>query len=118
MLYTNLKHIDSASRQAEMIHENEHVVIICGRMGASCIPVYRAAEELEDDYPHVKFFDMEFDDPQSAVLRSLPEVKDFQQSPFVIYYKNGLPVKASSGLQTKAQMIAVLELELSSNNNA
>lgn len=117
MLYTNLKHIDSATQQADLINRNEQVVIVCGRMGASCIPVYRIVEELEADYPHVMFYDMEFDNPESADLRSLPEVKNFQQTPWVIYYKNGLAVKATSGLQTKAQMITILELELVSQVN-
>lgn len=30
-------------------------------MGPMCIPVYGIAEELESEYTHVKFFDMEFE---------------------------------------------------------
>jgi len=75
MLYTNLKHIESAAEQVEIINENSQVVIICGRMGPMCIPVYRIAEELETEYKHVKFYDMEFDNPESDIIRSLPEVQ-------------------------------------------
>jgi len=111
MLYTNLKHIENAAGQAQVIHENEHVVVICGRMGPMCIPVYRIAEELEGEYKHVKFYDMEFDNPESAVIRTLPEVNDLRGIPFTIYYKNGNVVKATSGLQTKAQVTTILDQE-------
>ena len=33
MLYTNLKHIESAVEYAKIVNENENVMIICGRMG-------------------------------------------------------------------------------------
>ena len=111
MLYTNLKHIESAAEQANIINENEQVVVICGQMGLMCIPVYRIAEELEGQYRHVNFYDMEYDDPESAVIRTLPEVCDFMEIPFTIYYKNGKVVKATSGLQTKAQVTAILDQE-------
>ena len=35
MLYTNLKHIESAAEYAKIVNENENVMIICGRMGDS-----------------------------------------------------------------------------------
>jgi thioredoxin 1 len=113
MLYTNLKHIESAPEHASVIGENENVMVICGRMGPMCIPVYRVAEELEPEYSHVKFFDMEFDNPQSQIVRNLPEVSGFTGIPFTIYYKNGKVVKATSGIQTRAQVTAVLEKEFS-----
>ena len=77
MLYTNLKHLESAADHKKAISENENVMVICGRMGPMCIPVYGIAEELEDEYKHVKFYDMEFDNPESPVIRSLPEVRGF-----------------------------------------
>lgn len=118
MLYTNLKHIENAAEYAQIINENEQVMIICGRMGTMCIPVYRIAEELEKEYPHVKFFDMEFDNPESLVIRTLPEVAAFMGIPFTIYYKNGEVVKASSGIQTKAQITAILDQEFAATVNA
>ncbi|MDP2891024.1 MAG: thioredoxin family protein [Bacteroidota bacterium] len=113
MLYTNLKHIEIAAELAQMISEHKNVVVICGRMGPMCIPVYRIAEELEKEYAHVKFFDMEFDNPESQVIRILPEVRGFMGIPFTIYYKNGQVVKATTGIQTKAQIIGILDNEYS-----
>lgn len=118
MLYTNLNHIESAAEHAQIISENEHVMVICGRMGPMCIPVYRIAEELESEYSQVKFFDMEFDNPESAVIRTLPEVFGFMGIPFTIYYKNGEVVKATSGIQSKAQITAILDQEFSAAVNA
>ncbi len=66
MLYTNLKHLESAADHKKAISENENVMVICGRMGPMCIPVYGIAEELEEEYKHVKFYDMEFDNPESS----------------------------------------------------
>ena len=33
MLYTNLKHIESAADHSTILKENENVMVICGRMG-------------------------------------------------------------------------------------
>jgi len=109
MLYTNLKHIETAADHAKIISENENVMVICGRMGPMCIPVYGIAEELEDEYNHVKFCDMEFDNPESRVIRNLPEVQGFMGIPFTIYYKNGKVVKATSSIQTKQQVTSILD---------
>lgn len=111
MLYTNLNHIETAADHARIIEENENVMVICGRMGPMCIPVYEIAEELEDEYPHVKFFDMEFDNPESHVIRRLPEVRGFMGIPFTIYYKNGEVVKATSSIQTREQVTSILDKE-------
>lgn len=113
MLYTNLKHIESAADHKKAISENENVMIICGRMGPMCIPVYGVAEELEDEYKNVKFFDMEFDNPESYVIRSIPEVRGFMGIPFTIYYKHGKVVKATSSIQSKEQVTSILNKEFS-----
>lgn len=118
MLYTNLKHIETAEQHSKIISENENVMVICGRMGPMCIPVYGIAEELEQEYKHVKFYDMEFDNPESYIIRNLPEVRGFMGIPFTIYYKNGKVVKATSSIQTKAQVTAILDKELSQTVNA
>lgn len=108
MLYTNLKHIESAAEHAQVINENENVMVVCGRMGPMCIPVYGIAEEIENEYTHVRFCDMEFDNPESLVIRNLPEVRGFMGIPFTIFYKNGKVVKATSSIQTRAQITAIL----------
>jgi thioredoxin 1 len=113
MLYTNLKHLESVTDYNRVITENENVMIICGRMGPMCIPVYGIAENLETEYKQVKFFDMEFDNPISDVIRMLPEVRGFMGIPFTIYYRNGKVVKATSSIQTKEQVKAILEKEFS-----
>lgn len=118
MLYTNLKHIESISEHSAIVNENEHVVVICGRMGNSCIPVYQVAEELVHEFPNVKFYDMEFDNPESHVIRDLFEVQNFLSVPFVLYYKNGEIVKATSGIQTKSQVKIILENEFVLTVNA
>jgi thioredoxin 1 len=109
MLYTNLKHIETATDHQKVIGENEHVMVCCGRMGPMCIPVYGIMEELEDDYSHVKFFDMEFDNPEAHVIRNAPECKGFMGLPYVVYYKNGKLVKATTSIQTKQQVTSILD---------
>ena len=111
MLYTNLKHIETAVEHSKIISQDENVMVICGRMGPMCIPVYRIAEDIEGEYQHVKFYDMEFDNPESYVIRDIPEVKGVTGIPFIIYYKNGRVVKATSSTQTKQQVISILEQE-------
>lgn len=113
MLYTNLKHLESAAELKKAISENESAMVICGRMGPMCIPVYGIAEELEDEYKHVKFYDMEFDNPEAHIIRSLPEVRGFMGIPFTIYYRNGQVVKATSSIQTRDQITAILDKEFS-----
>jgi len=113
MLYTNLKHLESAADHKKAISENENVMVICGRMGPMCIPVYGIAEELEDEYKHVKFYDMEFDNPESYVIKSIPEVRGFMGIPFTIYYKNGSVVKATSSIQSRNHVTAILNKEFS-----
>jgi len=111
MLYTNLKHLESAADHKKAISENKNVMVICGRMGPMCIPVYGIAEEIEDEYRHVQFYDMEFDNPESSVIRTLPEARGFMGIPFTIYYKNGKVVKATSSIQTRDQVTRILNQE-------
>ena len=113
MLYTNLKHLESIADHNKAISENENVMVICGRMGPMCIPVYGIAEELETEYKHVKFFDMEFDNPISDGVRILPEARGFTGIPFTIYYRNGKVVKATSSIQSKDQIKTILNKEFS-----
>ncbi|HKJ40916.1 MAG TPA: thioredoxin family protein [Sunxiuqinia sp.] len=118
MLYTNLNHIESAEQLSKIIHENENVMVICGRMGPMCIPVYRIAHELEDEYTHVEFFDMEFDNPEAHVIRNLKEVRGFMGIPFTVYYKNGEVAKATSSIQSKEQVTTILNEYFGASVNA
>lgn len=118
MLYTNLTHIETADQHAKILAENENVMVCCGRMGPMCIPVYGVMEELEETYKHVKFFDMEFDNPEAHVIRNLPEVRGFMGIPFVIYYKNGKVVKATSSIQSREQVTSILDAQFGKPKNA
>lgn len=109
MLKTNLTHVLSEAEHAELLNNNENVMICCGRMGPMCIPVYEVMEELEDEYKNIKFADMEFDSPDAKVIRNLPECRSFQGLPFTIYYKNGKVVKATSSIQSRDQITAILD---------
>ena len=111
MLKTNLKHLTTEAEFNTTLKENKNVMVCCGRMGPMCIPVYGIAEELENEYMHVKFYDMEFDNPESHIIRSLPEVHGFMGIPFTIYYRNGEVVKATSSIQTIGQVRSILDKE-------
>jgi len=113
MLYTNLKHILTADEHQKLISENENVMVCCGRMGPMCIPVYGVMEEIEPEYPNVKFFDMEFDNPEAHVIRDAPECRSFMGIPFVMYYKNGKVVKATSSIQSMSQVRENLDTHFS-----
>jgi len=120
MLYTNLEHIASAKDHTKIINENENVMVCCGRMGPMCIPVYGIMEELKEEgnYGHVKFLDMEFDNPESHVIRNLPEVRNFMGIPFTIYYKNGKVAQATSSIQTREKITEILDKEFAVTEKA
>jgi len=111
MLQTNLKHVSSAKEHQEIIDSNENVMICCGRMGPMCLPVYDIMEELETEYPNVKFLDMEFDHPEAHVIRNHSECSGFMGLPFTVYYKNGELVKATSSIQNNEQVTEILDAE-------
>lgn len=111
MLQTKLNHILGAAQHKKSIEENENVMICCGRMGPMCIPVYGVMEDIEPTYKHVKFYDMEFDNPEVHVIRNAPECRGFMGIPFTVYYKNGKLVKATLSIQNEQQIKAILDAE-------
>jgi len=113
MLKTNLTHVISEKDHSELLTSNENVMICCGRMGPMCIPVYEVMEELEGEYKNIKFADMEFDSPDAKIIRNLPECRSFQGLPFVVYYKNGQVVKATSSIQSRDQITSILDVQFS-----
>ncbi len=84
-------------------------MIVCGRMGEFSIPVYRILEELQTEYTPVKFFDMEYDNPESQVVCKLfvdmPEAK----IPFLLFYENGELIFRSWGTKTKEELVLLVE---------
>ena len=110
---TSLEHVVTAAQHAEIINNNETVMICCGRMGPMCLPVYDAMDELQEEYPNIKFMDMLFDTPEAHVIRNAPECAGFMGLPFTMYYKNGKVVKATSSIQSKEQIKEILDGSLS-----
>ncbi len=109
MLQTNLHEIESAAELEKMLQENENVMVCCGRMGPMCIPVYDIMEELEEERENVKFAVMGFDNPDAAVIRNAPECRGFMGLPFTMYYKNGKTVAATTSIQNRQQITAILD---------
>lgn len=113
MLQTNLKHVASEDEFKELISSNENVMICCGRMGPMCVPVYGVMEELEGEYNHIQFRDMEFDASHAHVIRNLPECRNFAGLPFTVYFKNGQVVEATSSVQSMDQVKGILDNKFS-----
>jgi thioredoxin 1 len=111
MLYTNLKHLNCLQEYQAAIKKDENVLICCGRMDTGSIMVYRIMETLEKHYPTVRFYDIEFDNPESLAIRDLAENTAIADIPLLTYYKNGKLIALSSGQQTKEQIVTVLEKE-------
>ena len=111
VLPTNLKHVATAAEHAEVLKDHKNVMICCGRMGPMCLPVYDIMEELQEDYAHVEFRDMMFDSPEAAVIRNHPACQNFMGLPFTVYYKNGKLVAATSSIQNRTQVTAILDKE-------
>lgn len=111
ILPTNLKHVSTEQELKDLIERSENVMVCCGRMGPMCVPVYDLMEELESagSYDHVEFRDMAFDSPEAHSIRSLPECAGFRGLPFTVYFKNGKVAKATSSIQNKGQVTAILD---------
>lgn len=112
MLYTNLKHLETEHEVKEAVENNENAMICCGRMGPMCIPVYAIMEELEPTYPHITFYDQDFDIPAANFIKNLPGCASFMGLPFTVYFKNGKVVAATSSIQNKDQVTKILDTEL------
>ncbi len=111
MLQTGLTHILSEEDFQETLKNNENVMVCCGRMGPMCIPVYGVMEELESEYTHVAFRDMEFDGPIGHLIRNLPECRSFRGLPFTVYFRDGKVVSATSSIQSRDQVTQILDAE-------
>ncbi len=113
MLKTELKHLETEADIHGVLEQNENVVICCGRMGAMCIPVYRAMERMETEYPHVAFRDVDFDIPAAYFIRDLPACAAFMGLPFTVYFRRGCVVEATTSIQATGQIRAILEEQFS-----
>lgn len=111
MLRTNLKHLETEEEIHEAIENNENVVICCGRMGPMCTPVYTILSQLEPEFPHVRFYDLDFDIPAARFIKQLPECISFLGLPFTVYFKRSKVVSATTGIQTREQIMQILKRE-------
>ena len=111
MLRTNLKHLETEEETREALENNENVVICCGRMGPMCTPVYSIFSQLETQYPHVCFYDQDFDTQASRFIKCLPECVSFRGLPFTVYFKRSKVVAATTSIQTKDQISKILDRE-------
>jgi thioredoxin 1 len=111
MLYNNLNHLETALDFQKAVNEHKHVVICCGRMDFASIAAYTAMEILEKKYPDVKFLDMEFDNPESAVIRNFEEIKSLPALPYILYFTNGKLAKMAFGKTSIEQFQNILSLE-------
>ena len=111
VLQTELQHVNNKEEVKKIIDANPFVMICCSRMGPMCIPVYKIMHQIESLYPHVIFLDMDFDIRDARFIKNLPECRSFMGLPFTIYYKNGKVVRATSSIQTKEQITAILDDE-------
>jgi len=111
MLNTNLKHLETEQEVKGVLENNENVMVCCGRMGPMCVPVFSVMVELEPTYPHIAFRDQEFDIPAADFIRNLPECALFRGLPFTVYFKNGKVVAATSSIQSKDQVMEILDRE-------
>jgi thioredoxin 1 len=109
MLRTNLKHLMTENQIDDVLKKSKNVVVVCGRMGAMCIPVYAAMDQLKNKYPQVDFCDIEFDIPAAGVIKNLPECSRFNGLPFTVYYKGSKVVAATTSLQTRDQITQILD---------
>jgi thioredoxin 1 len=109
MLYTNLNHIENAADFSKSLTENEKVVIICGRMDASSVQVYRNAADVKSKYWHVEFFDLEYDNPVSAFFHAIPEVAGQNALPLTVCFKNGKVEKVATGSLSESEMVEILD---------
>lgn len=111
MLRTNLEHLETNDAMNDVLNKHENVVICCGRMGSMCLPVYATMSRLRKHYTHVQFFDQDFDGAAATRIRNLPECAGFMGLPFIVYFKKGKVVKATSGTQSGEKVADILDRE-------
>lgn len=111
-LRTNLEHLNSRAEVEQLLKDHEKAVVVCGRMGPMCIPVYGIMEGLREKHPDIAFRDMLFDHPESDVIRNLPECRNFRGLPYTVYFRNGKVVKATTSIQDAKQVKDIINEHL------
>ena len=111
MLDTKLDHLETPEALTQALNAHKNVMICCGRMGPMCLPVYAIMAELRPEYPDVAFFDQDFDGPAASYVRNLPQCAGFMGLPFTVYFKGGKAVAATTSIQTREEVRAILDRE-------
>ena len=89
MLYTNLKHIETAAEWVQATAGSESMVLFCGRMDSESIRLYRVAEKLEKEFAQVRFFDLEADNPDTFRFVAEIVATEERQLPMALLFRNG-----------------------------
>lgn len=119
MLYTNLKHIESASDYWQIIRMHTNLVICYGRMDLHSIAIYNIMEEVQAEYPHIAFYDLEFDNPEFEMVRTHYACNHKNDVPYVIYLQNATLIRITNGSQKKEDVTVILhELFNTQDNNS
>ena len=113
MLETSISQIKDTAELTNTIKDQELLMVCCGRNGPMCLPVYDVMEAVEGQYKDIAFRVVEFDGPAGPAIRALPETRGFMGLPFTLYFRDGKVVVATSSIQSKAQVTAVLNEHLS-----
>ena len=101
VLYTNLEHLRSKIKFEKLIKEKKKVIIIAGRnVCSNCRSMFPIFEKISLIRKDIEIRDWDYDLNSADVIRDLPECRNFESLPFVVYFKNGQVVEATSGKQT------------------
>ena len=84
-------------------------MVVAGRMGPMCMPVYDIMEELEEERENIKFAVMAFDSPEAGIIRNDTACRGFMGLPFTMYYKNGETIAATTSIQNRQQVTSILD---------
>ncbi|NQT25707.1 thioredoxin [candidate division KSB1 bacterium] len=116
MLMTKLEHLEGEGEIKRVLRNNENVMICCGWNSPMCILVCKIMAQLEVQYPHVAFRDLDFDIPDASFIKKLPECALFKHMPFNIYFKKGEIVDITTCVQSKKQIVKILDREFGPSN--
>ena len=117
MLMTQLEHLESVQEIKRVLSNHKNVVICCGWNAPICDHIYQIMEKLELEYSHVTFKDLDFDAPYANFIKNLPECALFKGIPFIIYYLRGKIVDITTCIQSREQIIEILDREFGSPKN-
>lgn len=87
-------------------------------MDHKSIMVYRMAEELQEKYKELAFFDMETDNPETAIVLQSAEISRENNYPLILLYRNGKLINASFGIQSNSALKEMLHKQFSETINA